>query len=275
MTSPEPTALATYELPVAQGGQPPSSVVCSPPSGQPFPIGNSVVQCTATDSAGQTASCTFTVSVSRLPTISKTRFLAFGDSVTVGVVATLNPAGDDYILRDVPNESYPAVLRQLLAGRSESQVVTVVNAGKGGERAVDAVARVAGEIRTHRPEVVLLLDGYNDLRVGEAGIGPGLAAVGELAKIARFQGAQVFIATLSPPNVQATRGLSNSLITRFNDGLRDIARGEGAVLVDLYQAMAGDANRYNSDDGLHPNEVGYRKMAETFFGVIRVELERR
>jgi lysophospholipase L1-like esterase len=96
-----------------------------------------------------------------------------------------------------------------------------------------------------------------------------------MVKAARFRGVQVLLATLTPPNRQATRGLSERLIQPFNDGLRSIARGEGAALVDLYEAMSDDPNRYNSDDGRHPNEAGYRRMAEVFFTAIRDTLEVR
>lgn len=282
LTCPSPVAVstadanapATFDLPVAQGGEAPVTVACTPPSGQRFPIGTTEVRCTATDRVGQAASCAFTISVSRLPTLQKTRFMAFGDSVTVGIVATENPARDPfYFLRPVPEAAYPTVLHQLLATRYSTQPVTMINAGKGGEKAADAVGRASNDIRANRPDVLLLLDGYNDVGAGDAGIQPGLAGINEIVKIARFQGAQVFIATLTPPNVRATRGLSGPLIGAFNQGLRDIARGENAVLVDVYEAMASDPNRYNSDDGRHPNEAGYRKIAETFFEVIQRELE--
>ncbi|MDH4066153.1 MAG: HYR domain-containing protein, partial [Acidobacteriota bacterium] len=164
----------TYQTPTAEGGEVPVTVACTPPSGEPFRLGSTAVRCTATDRGGQTGSCGFTVSVSRLPTLSKTRFLAFGDSVTVGIVATENPARDPfYFLREVPNDSYPSVLRQLLAGRYGTQDVTVINDGRGGEKAVDGVGRAYSAIRTHRPDVLLLLDGYNDLGLGDAGVAPG------------------------------------------------------------------------------------------------------
>ncbi|MEZ5286723.1 MAG: SGNH/GDSL hydrolase family protein [Vicinamibacterales bacterium] len=234
------------------------------------------MRCTATDARGQVGTCGFAVSVSRLPTLTATRFLAFGDSVTYGIIATQNPAGDPfYLLRDAGPAAYPSVLGQLLAGRYVTQAPVVVNAGRGGEKAVDGVGRLAGAIDTHRPDILLLLDGYNDLGLGEAGVAPGLSAVNDMVKIARFRGVRVFLATLTPPNHQATRGLSNALISDFNDGIRAIARGENVVVVDLYGAMQADSNRYNSDDQRHPNEAGYRKMAETFFDVIRTELEAR
>lgn len=267
-------ATVGYEVPAAQGGDPPVSVACTPAPGESFPLGTTEVRCTATDRGSRTASCTFAITVSRLPTLSKTRFLAFGDSVTVGIVATNNPAGSPpYLLREVPEAAYPRVLQQLLAARYASQSVTVLNEGKGGERVVDGVGRAQSVINANRPEAVLLMDGYNDLGLGDAGIDPAIAAVTAIAKDARFRGARVFIGTLTPPPVGVNRGLSNTTITRYNAKLRDVARGENAVLVDVYAAFAGNPNAYNSDDGRHPNEAGYRKIAETFFAAIQRELE--
>ena len=65
------------------------------------------------------------------------------------------------------------------------------------------------------------------------------------------------------------------LSTALNDRLRAMARGENAVLVDLYAAMASQPDLYNSADGRHPNEAGYRKIAETFFAAIQADFESR
>jgi len=269
-------AAVTWEAPTAQGGEAPVAVTCTPASGQSFPLGTTEVRCTAADGGGRTAACTFAVNVSRIPTLAKTRFLAFGDSVTVGVVATVNPAGSPpYLLREVPDAAYSRVLQQLLAARYTSQAITVMNEGKGGEKVVDGVGRAQSVINANRPEAVLILDGYNDLGLGDTGIDPAIAAITTIAKDARFRGARVFIGTLTPPPVGVNRGLSNTTITRFNAKLRDVARGENAVLVDVYESFAGNPNMYNSDDGRHPNEAGYRRIAETFFSAIQRELEQR
>ena len=270
-------SVVTYETPSSEGGQAPVQVACTPSSGSTFGLGSTAVRCTATDSLLQTGSCAFPVNVSRVSTISRTRFLAFGDSVTVGVVATINPAGPPfYLLRDVPNDSYPAVLRRLLTERYTSQAITLINEGKGGEKAVDGVGRAQSAINAQRPEVVLFLHGYNDLSTqGDAGIGPAVAAINDMAKDARFRGARVFLATMTPPRIDINRGISNATVIRFNDAIRVMARGEGAVLVDLYEAMSGSPALYSSDDNRHPSEAGYRKMAETFFASIRATLEVR
>ncbi|MBI3414496.1 MAG: DUF5011 domain-containing protein [Verrucomicrobia bacterium] len=57
------SAVANYPAPVVSGGIGSVTVVCNPPSGSSFPVGTNVVNCTATDSAGNTATCSFNVVV--------------------------------------------------------------------------------------------------------------------------------------------------------------------------------------------------------------------
>lgn len=264
----------SYTVPTAQAGQAPLTVACSPQSGSTFPVGATEIACTASDALSRSASCTFTVTVSRQRSISMTSILAFGDSITTGTVSAVNPnAPPPYLLRDIA-ESYPAVLRELLAIRYAPQTVTMINAGKGGEKAVDGVGRAGGAIDANRPQVALFLTGFNDLSTGgEAAIPAAIAAVNAMVKDARFRGARVFVGTLTPPPFGVNRGIANSTIVQFNEELRAMARGENAVLVDVYGALAGDSNRYISADGRHPNEAGYRKIADAFFAAIVAELE--
>jgi acyl-CoA thioesterase-1 len=69
--------------------------------------------------------------------------LAFGDSLTVGV-------GASYA------ESYPVVLTEL-SGRK------VINAGVSGETTTQGLQRLPGLLEQHEPELVLLLEGGNDI----------------------------------------------------------------------------------------------------------------
>jgi len=56
------TAMVTYST-GASDNCPGVTVACSPPSGSAFPIGATTVNCTATDTSGHTANCSFTVTV--------------------------------------------------------------------------------------------------------------------------------------------------------------------------------------------------------------------
>lgn len=55
--------LVNYNAPTATDNCPGVTVACNPPSGSTFPIGSTLVTCTATDSSSNTASCSFTVNM--------------------------------------------------------------------------------------------------------------------------------------------------------------------------------------------------------------------
>jgi uncharacterized repeat protein (TIGR01451 family) len=58
------SAMVTYPTPTVTGAcSAAATVLCSPPSGSTFPVGATTVTCTASDDSGNTASCTFTVTV--------------------------------------------------------------------------------------------------------------------------------------------------------------------------------------------------------------------
>lgn len=268
-----------FGAPRVEAGAAPVNVSCTHTSGSAFPIGVTTVECTATDALNRTASCSFQVTLTPSPKIALTKFLAFGDSITAGEVtspiAGFSPAGGFPFFRQivVPSASYPTVLQRLLVSRylAQASSIQVINEGLPGETAPEAVPRFISAV-SRRPEVVLLLEGYNGV-TGNGGASGAAAALSTMASEARNRGARVFIATLTPGK-PGSRQIPDLFINNYNDRLRQIVRGEGAVLVDLFAALSSDVNAYIGIDGLHPNEAGYRKMAETFYAAIRGDLER-
>jgi len=278
------TAQVAYAAPTTSGGQPPVTVACTPASGAVFPVGTTNVSCTATDSANRQATCTFTVSVIRLPTLQRTSFLAFGDSVTSGEVTVPTSGGletqgfPSFRLIIVASASYPTQLQAMLRMRYVTQqaAITVTNAGVSGERATQGAQRFPSVMGQVRPEVVLLLEGYNDLSLlGAAGVNPAATAIETMARDARTRGARVFIASLTPPRAGGRNTLPADVVSTYNTRLRAIATGEGAVFVDLFQALVSNVTLYIGVDGLHPTEVGYQRIAETFFAAVQGNLENR
>ncbi|HXG87192.1 MAG TPA: GDSL-type esterase/lipase family protein [Vicinamibacterales bacterium] len=275
---------ATFTTPTATGGVAPASVTCSPASGTLFPVGTTTVTCRATDNAAQTASCTFPVTITAaIPQLSRTKFLAFGDSMTAGEVSIptsgrLSDGSPVFRLVVIPSASYPTQLTSLLRARYTTQAssIQVTNAGVPGEWAEDGAKRFPALMVTLRPEAVFLLEGYNELgALGQLGVARATAGLDTMAKEARLRNARVFIATLPPPRTTGKNLIPAVLVSSLNDQIRRTAAGEGAVLVDLYAAMSADINRYISADGLHPTEEGYRKMAEIFANAVRANLEIR
>jgi lysophospholipase L1-like esterase len=208
--------------------------------------------------------------------------MAFGDSLTLGevttpVVTTSDTQGySSFKLQIVASAAYPRQLQLQLAARYTQQNITVNNSGRSGETATAGAQRFPGIIAAARPDVILLLEGANDLSaLGSAAISSASAAVESMAKEARFRGARVYIGTLPPPKPGGKNTIPVSTIQTYNARLASIASGEGAILVDLYSAMLSGASTFIGNDGLHPTEAGYQKIADTFFNAIRADLEIR
>jgi lysophospholipase L1-like esterase len=273
----------TFAAPTVTAGKEPVTVACTPASGSTFALGATTVACTATDSLNRTATCSFTVTVSRTPQLTVTKFLAFGDSITAGevsfpVAGAQRDGTPSFRLRIVPEASYPTVLRSLLTARYTAQVsnIVVTNEGLSGEQARSDLAqtRFAQAVSSLRPDVVLLMHGYNDIS-NPSVLTDTANAIGRMASEARHRGARVFIANLAPSRTSGNNARPSSSVTGFNDRLLPVIRGEGATLVDIYSALLPDVNTYIGIDGLHPNEAGYRKIAETFLAAIQANLEVR
>jgi lysophospholipase L1-like esterase len=267
-------AAVTYPLPESRKGQGTVSVACTPPSGTSFPVGVTQAECVATDSLSRTASCTFSVTVAGPPRLRGTRIMAWGDSMTEGATILSN---DPYAIVHPPETAYPTVLRQLLTARYTDQTITVFNRGLPGEEASRAMPRFIATFVADAPDVVVLQEGYNDYTradTGAFGIESAVRGIRELAGEARRRGARVFICTLAPGRPGRVQ-IPRSALEFINDRLREVARSEGAVLVDLFSALLPDVNANVSIDGLHLTPLGYRRVAETVFAAMRAEFEIR
>ena len=264
----------SFAPPETRKGEGTVTVACTPESGTTFPVGVTQAECVATDSLSRKASCTFSITVAAPPRLSRTRILAFGDSLTFGSTLLGN---DPYAFVFPAGTSYPTVLGQLLSARYTDQRITVFNEGLVGEQAWRAVSRFGLALSGTSPDAVVLLEGYNDYRVALAegttfGVDNAAYGISLMAAEARRRGVRVFICTLTPGKPGRVQ-IPASVLEAINGRYRQIARAEGAVLVDLYAALLPDLNANVSVDGLHLTPLGYRRVAETVFAAIRADLE--
>ena len=210
------------------------------------------------------------------PRLSRTKFLAFGDSFTAGEVTNpvaLAPAGIHKLIV-VPAASYPSVLESQLRSTytAQSVSITVQNAGEPGERILDGNQRFPGVFDAARPEVVLLMEGANGLPQVGPDISTGIMRI--MVQHAKSGGARVFVGSMIPQvagRPRATTPVSETLA--YNTTLQLMSTQEGVTYVDLYNAMVGEAATLIGSDGLHPTEAGYRRIAELFFAAIKAQLE--
>ncbi len=169
-----------YTAAVAAGGKAPVTVSCSPASGQPFPLGATAVSCLAKDAQPQAAACAFTVTVSKVAQLSVTKFLAFGDSITAGVLAgscpigggvscsvatptsaprstaSLIPFGSDLrtlypFVGEESSSAYPRQLQAALTANYNGQTFTMTNLGSPGEFIAEGKARLSSALIAAAP----------------------------------------------------------------------------------------------------------------------------
>jgi lysophospholipase L1-like esterase len=210
------------------------------------------------------------------PRISRTKFLAFGDSFTAGEVTNPTSAAPSGIhkLVLVPTASYPTQLQSQLRATYSSQAasITVVNSGEPSERILDGNQRFPGVFDANRPEVVLLMEGANGLPQVGPDISTGIMRI--MVQKAKDGGARVFVGSMIPQVAGRPRATTPvSELTNYNNTLQIMSTQEGVTYVDLYNAMLPDAATLIGSDGLHPTESGYRKIADIFFASITAALE--
>ena len=169
-------------------------------------------------------------------------------------------------------QSYPFKLQERLTARYTDQVVEISNEGRPGEAAFDGVNRFGSALRAISPEVVILLHGVNDVNfLGMPGVPRVAGYINDMARDARFRGAEVIICTYPPNRPGGSRAADAAVLSAYNAALRDVARGEEALLADFEAQVPVSLI---GGDGLHPTEEGYARMADVLFDLLRGVYER-
>ena len=172
---------------------------------------------------------------------SGSTIVCFGDSLTRGYGAT-------------PTHDYPSVMAAEL-GRE------VINAGRDGDTTESALARLASDVLSNSPRLVVVALGGNDTLQQR----PKAATMQDLDLIVSrivSLGAMVVL-------VHAKFGL---LDDPYRDGIESIADKYGAVVVTgVLDGILGRPSRMY--DQIHPNDAGYALMAARISAVVAPLLE--
>jgi lysophospholipase L1-like esterase len=263
----------TFSSPTPTGGTAPLTLTCSPSSGVSFPIGSTPITCRAVDARQQTATCTFSVTVTGPPRLTVTRYVAFGDSITEGFPHTISPS----LVDPAPPGSYPLVLQSLMRTRYTAQAISVLDEGVGGEIVASGMARLPAALAADKGGALLLMEGANDLnQYGAAGVSIIASGLQTMIRAARARSMTVFVGTLLPERADGTpaRASHPELVVPTNAAIRSLVAAEGVTLVDLYAAFGGVPDPVLiSSDGLHPTAAGNERIAQTFYTAIRARLE--
>ncbi len=163
--------------------------------------------------------------------------VAFGDSLTAGYGAE---AGQDY----------PSVLAKL-SGRQ------VINAGVPGEVSATGAARLPAVLEEHRPALVLLCHGGNDILVGNS---PEtiVANLETMIRLCRAAGADVVL--LAVPQ--------KGLVLKPAPFYAEVAARHGLPCEkSIIAKVLGKASL--KSDYIHPNAAGYVQIAEAVWAELR------
>jgi len=187
-------------------------------------------------------------------------YMAFGDSITLGELSS-----DD--------QGYRARLESRLAGYFGRGVV--LNEGVSATRSLAGANRIGDSLRRQRPAFTLIHYGTNDWNERDCRSNFPCYTIDSLRTMvreAKAQGSLPVLATIIPSNTGFNAFVPlerNEWLELMNALIREMANQEGVVLADMWQAFfrvreIGDL----FSDHIHPNDAGYRIMADTFFDAI-------
>jgi acyl-CoA thioesterase-1 len=143
-----------------------------------------------------------------------------------------------------------------------------VNRGISGQTTPQILLRFRQDVLALKPDMVVILAGTNDLAENT---GPTTLAMIEdnlksMAELARENGVRPILASVLPaaaypwkPEIQPIEK-----ILALNQWMKEYAGKEGIVYLDYYSSLVNDQHGLRSefsDDGVHPNAVGYSIMA--------------
>lgn len=147
-----------------------------------------------------------------------------------------------------------------------------VNRGIGGQTTPQMMIRFRQDVIDLAPKVVVILAGTNDVagNTGPMTVEQIEENYASLAELARAHSIRVIFSSVTPiHNYNAQRltmflQRSPEAISQLNQWLRNYCEQNKIIYLDYFNAMVdshGMMKESLADDGLHPNDAGYRVMA--------------
>ena len=194
--------------------------------------------------------------------------VTFGDSITDG--ATSTPDTD---------RSWPSVLAERVTANASTANIAVVNQGISGNKVLSDGAGVSALARFDRDVLavagvkwLMILEGINDMN-GAARLTPAdtpvtadtlIGAMKQIIDRAHTHGIKVIGCTVTP------FGNASQSVEAMRQALNAFIRTPGAFdsVVDFDKVIRDPASEmqfkqgYNNTDKLHPNDTGYKAMAD-------------
>jgi lysophospholipase L1-like esterase len=197
--------------------------------------------------------------------------VAYGDSITDG--ATSTPDTDS---------SWPSQLAQRLAANKATAGVAIVNQGISGNRVLSDGAGISALARFDRDVLaqpgiqwLIVMEGINDIGLGARSAADAvtvddlIAAHKQIIERAHMRGIKVIGATLTPfAGAAYYSEIGETIRTALNDWIRTGKAYDGVIDFDAATRDPENPKQirpaFNIRDHLHPNDAGYKAMADAF-----------
>lgn len=183
--------------------------------------------------------------------------------------------GDSITQQGAGPKGYVTLFREAIEKSRPDSGIKVIGAGIGGHKVPNLEARLDKDVLAHKPNVVVIYIGINDVWHSTRGQGTEIGAyetgLRSLVKRCNDAGARVILAT--PSVIDEKTDGSNPLDTmldEYSDVSRKVAMETGSTLLDLRKAFLGYNKEYNTanepkgiltGDGVHLNDAGNRFLA--------------
>lgn len=150
-----------------------------------------------------------------------------------------------------------------------------IGRGIGGQTTPQLLVRFRQDVVALAPKAVVILAGTNDIagNTGASSLEMIEDNLASMTEVAQANGIRVVLSSVLPvfdypwrPGLQPAEK-----IVALNAWLRTYAAKRGAVYLDYHSAMADERKglpKSLAEDGVHPNEAGYRIMARLAEGAI-------
>ncbi len=185
------------------------------------------------------------------------KIYAFGDSITFGMGADTNGG-------------WVSLLNEKL--QKESKDIEIINKGVPGDTSKDLLERIEESLLYTNPYVVIIAIGINDaqfisftknflvpIEIFENNLMRLVEKVQKFTKNIVFVGLiNVDETKVAPVTMNDYIYFYNSKIELFDAKIKEVAYKNNLHFVELF----GLLNSNDLSDGLHPNEAGYKKIAD-------------
>ncbi len=154
-----------------------------------------------------------------------------------------------------------------------------LNRGISGQITGQMLGRMMADVVNLKPDAMILLAGTNDIARGVSveAIENNITMIADLADTYRIK--PIFCSILpvddyhkaSNPSYERTSARPPAVILRLNAWLAEFCRSRRYTYIDYFSSMVDSSGMLQADvteDGLHPNDKGYRIMARMVYDTL-------